>query len=129
MPFGLEIYNSSGVKVLGMEDFTIEKMFQASIPKRTGGGSGHRSDWIEFSVPGYDPSKCFVVITPSVYASYDQPGYDDEWGFTPVYKDIGLNRIAIIDYCNYYRVDFNGDYLPYWSLCGVASTIEVVKVL
>lgn len=129
MSFGLEVYNEAGIRVLGMEDFTIERIFTASIPKRTGRGSGWRTDYIEFSVPGYRPETCFVVITPAVYAGYDQPGYDNGWGYTPVYTDIGNDRVAIIDYCNYELVDFNGDYKRYWKYCGVSATVEVVRVI
>lgn len=129
MAFGLEIYNESGVQTLGMGDFTIEKIFQATVPKRTGGGSGHLNSPVVFSVPGYNPSTCFVIITPLVYAGYDQPGYDDNFGMTPYYTDLGGTSIGIIDYCNYYLMDFNGNYNPVHTFGGVASQIEVVRVL
>ncbi|MDH2244908.1 hypothetical protein N5J76_02880 [Pseudomonas sp. GD03855] len=128
--YGVEIFDANANLVLGMQHFTIQEIFRVSIPKQGRGSiqTGWRSDYIEFAVPGYDPDKCYVVIKPAVYASYDQPGYDDGFGFTPTFRDIGPGKIGIVTYVNY-REYRNDNWYQYHRVNTVACSIVVVKVL
>jgi len=128
--FGIEIFDAETNLVLGMQHFTIQEIFKVDIPKQGRGvvQSGYRSDYMEFSVPGYDPATCYVVIKPSVYAGYDQPGYDDGFGFTPTFRDIGPGRIGIVTYVNW-REYRNDNWYYYNRTNTVAASVVVVKVL
>jgi hypothetical protein len=74
MDFGLSVFDANGIKTLGMEDFTLQKLAVMIVPAARGGGQGNNYEYIIMDVPGYDPATCFVTITPKVYAPYDQPG-------------------------------------------------------
>ncbi|HCJ30658.1 MAG TPA: hypothetical protein DHV63_15535 [Pseudomonas sp.] len=128
--YGIEINAANGALTLGMQHFTIKKIFETTIAKQGRGAiqEGWRTDLMEFSVAGYDPATCFVVIKPIVYAGYDQPGYDDGFGFTPTFRDIGLNKIGIVTYVNWqeYRSD---NWYKYNRTNTVAASVVVVKVL
>lgn len=126
MQAGIEINDALGNRVLGMEDFTYQRLFYAYIPKQSGFGWGWKYTTIEFTIPGYDPETCCVIITPATFASAEQPGYDDGVGFTPYYKNLGGEKIGIVVYHNGYS-NSNGD--QYWSSESVACYIEVVRML
>lgn len=128
--YGIELSAANGALTLGMQHFTIKKIFETNIAKQGRGAiqDGWRSDLMEFAVPGYDPATCFVVIKPAVYASYDQPGYDDGFGFTPTFRDIGPDKIGIVTYVNW-REYRNDRWYNYSRTNSVAASVVVVKVL
>lgn len=78
MSYGLNVFDANGAQTLGMSDFTLQKLAVMNIPAMSSSGKGVRSDYIIMDVPGYDPSTCYVVITPAIYSS-GQPGYPDSW--------------------------------------------------
>ncbi|SNB84685.1 hypothetical protein SAMN02745900_04477 [Pseudomonas sp. URIL14HWK12:I8] len=129
--YGVRVSNSNGAEVFGMSDFTLQKMASMILPARTRNwGSGVRSDYILMDVPGYDPNKCFVMITPRVYAGYDQPGYPDGWGYLPTYKNLGGTRIGIYTYVNYRRpTNVGGNYTDQWVENSVECVIEAVRAI
>ena len=51
------------------------------------------------------------------------------WGCVPTYKDLGGTQIGIITYCNYYEVDYKGDWIFKWKSEVVESVVEVVRVI
>lgn len=129
MSFGIAVWDSKGVETLGMSDFTIQRLAIFTIPASRGGGKGTKGDYITFDIPGYDPSTCFVTITPKVYSPYPQGEAQVYWGLVPTYKDLGGTKIGIINYCNYYEVGYDGKWVFMWSSDVVESVIEVVRVL
>lgn len=129
MTYGIEVFDSSGIKTLGMEDFTIQRLATFIHPAEKSSGEGTRADYTTYTVAGYDPGNCFVIITPRVYANYPQPGYADGWGYTPVYIDLGGNSFGIITYQNYlYYTGISNNYKNRWQSNSVESVIEVVKI-
>ncbi|KPY96960.1 hypothetical protein ALP50_200203 [Pseudomonas syringae pv. spinaceae] len=127
--YGVMVRDANGVQTLGMEDFTIRKLAVMTIPASHTSGKGTRTDYILMDVPGYDPAKCFVMITPKQYASYGQPGYPDEWGYVPTYKDLGGAKIGIFTYVNRRRATgVNNNYSDEWVEHPVESVVEVVRV-
>jgi hypothetical protein len=131
MSFGIAVLDAAGVQTLGMDDFTIQKLAVMTIPaSKAGPTTGARTDYILMDVPGYDPSTCLVIITPKVYASYNQPGYPDSWGYTPTYKDLGGTQIAIYTYANRRNpTGIGNNYTNQWVEHVVESVVEVVKVI
>lgn len=130
MTFGLAIFDAHGRQTLGMEDFTIQKLAQRVIPGERSKGNGVRTDLIVMDVPGYDPARCFVMITPRVYAGYSQPGSPDAWGYAPTYRDLGGSRIGICTYVNRRRHTGVGDnYADEWLVHTVECVVEVLRVL
>lgn len=130
MSFGIEIFDSSGVKTLGMGDFTIQKLATFVVGSSKTAGSGVRTDSIVYDVRGYSSTNCFVIITPRAYANYNQPGYDDNWGYAPTYVDLGGTKIGIIRYMNYREpTGVGGNYKNRWIENTVECAVEVVKVL
>lgn len=127
--YGVRVRDANDVQTLGMEDFTILKLAVMTIPASHTSGKGTRTDYILMDVPGYDPAKCFVMITPKQYASYGQPGYPDEWGYVPTYKDLGGTKIGIFTYVNRRRATgVNNNYSDEWVEHPVESVVEVVRV-
>lgn len=127
---GIEVRDASNIQTLGMEDFTIQKLAAMVVPARYASGSGTRSDYILMDVPEYDPSRCFVLITPKVYSPNDQPGYPDGWGYIPTYRDLGGTRIGIYTYVNRKRpTGVRNNYVDEWLERTVESVVEVVKVI
>jgi len=130
MSFGMTVFDANGVQTLGIEDFTIQKLAQMVLPESRTGGSGTRSDYILMDVPGYNPSTCFVIITPRKYAGYNQPGRPDLWGYVPTYKDLGGSLIGIFTYVNRRRpTGYRDNYVDEWVSHTVECVVEVVKVL
>jgi len=129
MTHGLAIFDKGGALTLGMDDFTIQKLASLTIPASRAKGRGVRTDYVLMDVPGYDPSTCFVIITPKAYASYPQPGYPDTWGYTPTYRDLGGTQIGIFTYANYKNpTGIGNDYRDEWAEHVVESVVEVVRV-
>lgn len=130
MEYGIEISDGNGVVTLGMADFTIQKLAELLIPAKRSNGNGVRSDYILMDVPGYDPSRCFVTITPRSYAPYAQPGYPDNWGYVPVYRDLGGTQIGIYTYVNRRRpTGVGSNYADEWLENSVECVVEVVRVI
>jgi hypothetical protein len=130
MNFGMTVFDAIGVQTLGVEDFTIQKLAQMVLPANRAGGAGVKSDYILMDVPGYDPSTCFVTITPKAYAGYNQPGYPDLWGYVPTYKDLGGTRIGIYTYVNRRRpTGYHDNYVDEWVSHTVECVVEVMRVL
>lgn len=129
--YGIRVSNSNGVEVFGMGDFTLQKMASMILPERPRTyGDGVRRDYILMDVPGYDPSTCFVMITPRVYAGYAQTGRPDNWGYLPTYKNLGGARIGIYTYVNY-RMPTNvgNDYRDKWVEHTVECVVEAVRAI
>jgi len=129
--YGTWVFNENGVETFGMDDFTVQQLAVISLPAIKGRGDGYRGDSSVYDIPGYDKSNCVVIITPSVYAGYDQPGNNPSaWGYCPTYVDAGGTKIGIVLYAN--TSVFNsgsGKWLPIWVANTVPCTIEVFRVL
>lgn len=126
--YGFEERDSANRITLSMDDFTLFKLASMQVPAANRTGQGIRSDFILFDVPGYDPNNCFVLITPSQYASYEQPGYSDGWGMVPTYRELGGTQIAIFTYVNIkYPTGVGNDYRDQWVENTCPSTIEAVR--
>lgn len=126
------MFDDKGVQTFGMDDFTIRKLAVLNTPRIARRfGDGVRSDYILMDVPGYDPAKCFVMITPRVYAGYDQPGTgSDLWGGVPTYRDLGGTKIGIYTYANTLRfISGSGKWVPVWVENVIESVVEVVRVI
>jgi len=126
--YGHRVRDENGVETFGPDDFTLSTLAKFSIPAQSTGGTGvNYSPSFVFDVPGYDPNKCFVLITPLAYAGYAQPGYPDSWPMLPSYKDLGGTQIGIYCYVNRREPTGTGNYLDRWYAKTVASNIEVVR--
>ncbi|QLG94963.1 hypothetical protein HZF02_24835 [Pseudomonas yamanorum] len=126
--YGLNIFDGKSVKTLGMDDFTIEKLASKVIPAINAGGGGIRYDYdIVMEVAGYDSERCFVVITPKLYAGYDQY-ISDNWPFLPTYKDLGGTKIGVRTWLNYGVYDGHR-YKYAWMSRTVECVVEVVRVV
>lgn len=93
MSYGIEIYDSTGVRTLGMGDFTYSKIFETDIP-----APGSNTAPYNVTVPGYTDSNCVVVFTPLSYVG-EQPdsGLPPSMpGFVPVYRSPGGNVVSVI---------------------------------
>lgn len=127
--YGVEVSNAQGIQTLGMQDFTVQKLASMEVPGRSNSGSGIRSDYILWRIPGYDPSKCFLVISPKVYAGYPQNGQVGAWGVLPTYRNAGGEQVAIFTYCNRRRpTGVGGKYTDEWVEHTVHAVIEAVRV-
>ena len=129
MSFGIRVSDGNGIETLGMDDFTLQRLAFMSIPASRTNGSGTRSDYILMDVDGYDPSTCFVTITPRAYATGGQGEGQGYWGCMPTYKDLGGTRIGIITYSNYSVVDGIGDTYNLWNEQVAECVVEVVRVI
>ncbi|WP_080965381.1 hypothetical protein [Pseudomonas protegens] len=130
MNYGLSVFDANGVNTLGMGDFTIQRLAKMNLPASFSGGRGHRGDSLVFEVAGYDPSKCYVIITPTAYSG-GQPGYPDGWGYLPTYRNLGGEQIGIVTYVNYMSNagNLSGKYYPMWRSRVAPCVIEVVRVV
>ena len=129
MDYGLEVRDAKGVQTLGMEDFTLQKLAQMTLPSSYTAGQGVRTDYILMDVPGYDPATCFVTITPKLYSPNAQGAGAPRWGFVPTYKNLGGTRIGIYTYANYSTRTGDGDKrINLWVSRVVECVVEVVRV-
>lgn len=127
--YGIEVANENGVQTFGMQDFTIQKIQSMEIPASRTSGVGTRSDYILWDVPGYDPAKCFLLITPKYYANYPQDGQASSWGVLPTYRNLGGTQIAIFTYCNRRRpTGVSSNYVDEWIEHVAHSVLEAVRV-
>ena len=110
---------------MDMGDFTLQKLAVMTLPAKSSSGSGVRSDYILMDVPGYDPSTCFVTITPRYYNTGSQFGRS----VIPTYRDLGGTQIAIITYVNYRMPNGTGGWIDQWVESTVECVIEVVRVI
>lgn len=128
MSFGLNVWNESGVLTLDMGDFTLQKLSVTVLPANPSGGAvrpAPRSDYILMDVPGYDPSTCFVTITPRNYSTGSTFGRS----VIPTYKDLGGTQIAIYTYVNFRMPNGTGGWIEQWVESTVECVIEVVRVI
>lgn len=91
MSYGIEIYDSTGVRTLGMGDFTYSKIFETDIPA---GSSNYN-----ITVPGYSNADCIVVFTPVNYVTGAQSGSlagSNGNGFVPLYRSPGGNVVTVV---------------------------------
>lgn len=130
MTSGLRVFDSNGVLTLDTDDFTIRSLAKMVLAGQNAGGSGSRSDYVLMDVPGYDPSTCYVLIKPNVYAGRDQGAGVASWPVLPTYAELGGGRIAIYTYVNYRQpTGVGSNYTEFWRSYTVACTIEAVRVL
>lgn len=132
MSYGVSVFDSKGVQTFGMQDFTLQLLYSMVIAARNVGNTrGRRTDCITIDVPGYDPATGVVIITPNIYANYEQGPGAKQWGVLPTYKDLGGSTIGIYTYANY-RIPDNGGggkTIDVWSELTVECTVEVFRVL
>lgn len=130
--YGVEINNANGIQTLGMDDFTIQRLATMEIPATEGtrkNGRGTRSDYILWNVPGYDPAKCFLLITPKYYAGYPQNGQISSWGYLPTYRNLGGTQVALFSYVNRRWPNGSGGYIDEWIEHTAHCVIEAVRVI
>ncbi|HKS12749.1 MAG TPA: hypothetical protein VJS90_06880 [Pseudomonas sp.] len=129
--YGVKIKNEMGIQTLGMEDFTIQRLATMEIAAAQGSGDGTRSDYITWNIPGYDPAKCFLLITPKAYAGYPQNGRNNDWGFLPTYRNLGGTQVAIFTYVNRRRQTGVGSdpYRDDWVQNTAHCLLEAVRVI
>lgn len=131
MSYGLRLYNSNGVITLDTNDFTLRSLGKLELAATgVNGGSGVRNDYITWTVPGYDPATCYVIITPNAYTSTDQ-GYGQPLGRSlPTYTEPGGEVIRIYTYLNYRDpTGVGSDYKDRWIQYLAGCTLEAVRVL
>jgi len=124
MSYGIEIYDGSGNRTLGMQDFTYYKIFEVEIP-----APGSDTSVYPVTVPGYDPNTCVVIFTPLVYVTGNQPGFlgANGAGFVPVYKDLGGEVVGVVRraLARYYDTT-NQRFVNYHTITA-ASLMQVYK--
>ncbi len=127
--FGHRVRDVAGVETFGPDDFTLSTLAKFTLPAQSGSGSGVlTAPSFVYDVPGYDPAKCFVVITPLAYAGYPQPGWPDSWPMLPTYKDLGGTQIGIYCYVNRREpTGIGNDTLDKWYVKTVNCNIEIVR--
>lgn len=125
--YGVDIRNANNVQTLGMQDFTISRIGTMEIP--ASGylyGSGIRTDYITWTIPGYDPANCFVLITPKVYLPDPQDGRSAP--MLPTYRNLGGGSIAIYTYVNRRRpTGVGGNYQDEWVSNSVGCILEAIR--
>lgn len=129
MAFGIEIFDENSVRTLGMEDFTLKKIFETEIPARPkASGANVRSDMLIFNIPGYNQETCFVVITPKTFMQGTQNGYSDG-PYTPYYVDLGGESIGVLTYfqTRSYYYGGAGGYSNLWFEWTALSVLEVYE--
>lgn len=129
MSFGIIVNDANGVQILGMEDFTLRKIYETTFPA-TGVSAwtlGVKSDYDVLSIPGYSASTCFVVITPLTYYTTDQSQAENPM-YTPTYVDLGGETIGIVRYIQdtWYDIS-NQRFRDRWRWCAIDSIVEVYK--
>lgn len=127
--YGVEIRNASNVQTLGMQDFTISRIGSMEIPSSGGQttGSGTRSDYITWTIPGYDPANCFVLITPKVYLQDPQSG-SGSYPMLPTYRNLGGSSVAIYTYVNRRRpTGVGNNYVDEWVANTVNCVLEAIR--
>lgn len=125
---GIEVYGDNGVLTLGMEDFTLLRIWQITLPSSKTAGVGIRSDHILYDIPGYDPATCFIVITPKQYSPNPQGSVGANWGYLPTYKELGGSKIGLVTYANYSRPTGDRDKRTYlWTSHIVECVVEAVR--
>ncbi|WP_422421418.1 hypothetical protein [Pseudomonas sp. GZD-222] len=133
MIYGVEIRSEINIATLDMTDFTLSKIASMDIPATSGGmksGKGTRTDYITWNIPGYEPGKCFLILTPKVYAGNPQNGQISDWGVLPTYRELGGSSIAIYTYCNRRRpTGVGSNYIDEWIERACATVIEAVRVI
>lgn len=132
MSYGIEVFDESGIRTLSMADFTYKKIFEATVPQITDQWTYNRyiDDPYILTVPNYDPSTCFVFISPlGYYGGVQSDGSVATQVMTPTYRDMGGNRIGIIRYANESWEDAPNQRRLFRSrYCGQASIVEVFRV-
>lgn len=126
--YGVDIRNANNVQTLGMQDFTISRIGTMEIPA-SGNlyGSGARTDYITWTIPGYDPSNCFVLITPKVYLPNPQDGRGT-YPMLPTYRNLGGNSVAIYTYVNRRRpTGVGSNYEDEWVSNSVHCIVEAIR--
>lgn len=129
MAFGFEVYDENGIKTLGMEDFTIRKIFEATVPgAQSNWVNGTRTDSVQFTVPGYESDKCFVIITPTTYNTSAQNNSSTPL-LTPEFVELGGEVIGIVRYAQDNWFDFsNNIFRQRWRDSSPPCIVEVFKV-
>lgn len=128
MSFGVNVWNASGALTLDMGDFTLQKLAVMVLPANPSGSTvrpAPRTDYILMDVAGYNPSTCYVTITPRFYSTGAAFGRS----VIPTYRDLGGTQIAIIPYANYRAPTGTGGWVERWVESTVECVIEVVKVI
>lgn len=126
--YGIDIRNASNVQTLGMQDFTISRIGSMEIPA-SGNlyGSGTRSDYITWTIPGYDPTNCFLLITPKVYLPDPQDGRGT-YPMLPTYRNLGGSSVAIYTYVNRRRpTGVGSNYQDEWVSNSVSCVVEAIR--
>lgn len=130
MSYGLRLYNTNGVITLDTNDFTLRSLGKMEMPASSRGGTGTRSDYITWTVPGYDPATCYVIVTPKVYTSYDQGYAVPDGPSLPTYTEPGGEVIHIYTYLNYkVPTGVGSKYVDRWTEYVQECTLEAVRVL
>lgn len=124
MSFGMSVWDVNGAQTLDMSDFTLQKLYTTNLPAQVAGGQGVNNSHILLDVPGYNPSTCFVTITPKYYNTGASFGFN----VIPTYKDLGGTQIGIVTYVNYRQpTGSGGGYTDLWRANTVECIIEVVR--
>ncbi len=128
MSFGINVWSASGSLTLDMGDFTLQKLAVMVLPANPSSGVVRpppRTDYILMDVAGYNPSTCFVTITPRYYSTGAAFGSS----VIPTYKDLGGTQIAIYTYANFRAPNGSGGWLERSLESTVECVIEVVRVI
>lgn len=131
MSYGIRVNDADGLQILGMEDFTLRKIYEAEIPalvesSPTDFNSYVRTDTLNFTIPGYNPAKCFVVITPKTYVQTEQ---GNPTPLTPYYKDLGGETIGVVRYLQDTWYDISNQvYRGRWRANTPVCSLEVYEV-
>lgn len=123
MSYGIEIYDSSGNRTLGMQDFTYNKIFELYIP-----AAGSDTSPYVVNVPGFVDSECVVLFTPATYTQGEQPGFlQGDSGIVPVYYSAGGTLVAVVRraLANYYDSS-NQRFVDYYTTA-TPSIMHVYK--
>ena len=126
--YGIDIRNASNVQTLGMQDFTISRIGSMEIPgSDRATGTGTRTDYITWTIPGYDPANSFILITPKVYVQEPQSGRGS-YPMLPTYRNLGGNSVAIYTYVNRRRpTGVSSNYVDEWVSHTVNCLLEAIR--
>lgn len=130
MTYGIEVLDENSNVTLSMNDFTVRRIHEETVPGMgpTAWVNGVKTDYYSITVPGYDPNKCFVVISPKVYNTSEQSFASNDL-LTPQYIDVGGEVIGIIRYQQDNWFDrSNRVFRQRWRWQAVESVVEVFKV-